>query len=185
MTTLFINGSSRKTGNTVALGNRVLAGIPHDTIHLIDHRLNFDYDQRETGQPQRDLTDDYEGLMTTFAAADDIVLGTPVYWYSMSGQLKVFMDRWFDSKTNGFSFAGKRVYLLVVGVDDPQHKASGIAPAVRDSCEWLDMAFMGSATVIGDGPDDVRQLPDLPAAALAVRETLLKHATVSRETSAD
>ncbi|MFC6289738.1 flavodoxin family protein [Levilactobacillus angrenensis] len=162
MTILLINGSPRKHGNTATLGERFLHDYPHTTIHLADHPLHFVQDHRDTALPQRDTTDDYEQLMTTFAQADDIVLGTPVYWYGMTGQLKVFMDRWFDSYTNDFDFAGKRVYLLVVGADAPQTKALGITQAVQHSCEWLKMTFQGTATVTADGPGDVAAMTDLP-----------------------
>lgn len=64
MTVLFINGSPRKTGNTAALGERLLHQVPHTTWHLTDYALHFEHDQRETGRPQQDLTDDYEQLMT-------------------------------------------------------------------------------------------------------------------------
>lgn len=180
MKTLFINASSRNTGNTNAFGERVLEGIPHDTLHLIDYQLNFERDQRDTGDPQLDTTDDYEALMTQFTAADDIVIGTPVYWYNMTGQLKVFMDRWFDSKTNGFPFAGKRLYLLVVGADEPETKATAITDSIKQSCDWLEMTFMGTATVTADGPTDVASMTDLPANAQALRQVLVM--TVSRET---
>lgn len=162
MPVLFINGSPRKHGNTVALGERFLSDTPHTTLHLTDYQLNFIQDYRDTDHPQLDTTDDYETLMTTFAAADDIVLGTPVYWYGMTGQLKVFMDRWFDSYTNDFDFTGKRIYLLVVGADQPQTKALGITQAVQHSCEWLKMTFQGTATVTADGPNDVATMTDLP-----------------------
>lgn len=171
MTVLFINGSPHKTGNTAALGERLLHQVPHTTWHLTDYALHFEHDQRETGRPQQDLTDDYEQLMTQFATFDDIVLGTPVYWYGMTGQLKVFMDRWFDSYTHDFPFAGKRLYLLVVGADQPQIKATGITQAVQYSCDWLHMHFQGATVITADGPDDVRQLTTLPAsyAALAAK----------------
>lgn len=163
MTILFINGSPRQNGNTATLGERFLHNLPHTTIQLAAHDLHFVQDHRDTDLPQQDLTDDYEQVMASFAQADDIVLGTPVYWYGMTGQLKVFMDRWFDSYTNGFAFAGKRVYLLVVGADAPQAKALGITQAVQHSCEWLKMTFQGTATVTADGPDDVAAMTDLPA----------------------
>jgi len=163
MTILFINGSPRLHGNTVALGEHFLQDRPHDTVNLAEHQLNFVHDYRDTDHPQQDLTDDYESLMTTFAQADDIVLGTPVYWYGMTGQLKVFMDRWFDSYTNDFDFSHKRVYLLIVGADQPQTKALGIIQAVQHSCEWLKMSFEGTATVTADGPDDVREMTDMPS----------------------
>jgi len=174
MTVLLFNASARKQGNTATLGERLLTGIPHTTIHLMDHHLNFVQDNRDTDRPQEDPTDDYEMVMTQVAAASDIVLATPVYWYDMAAPLKVFMDRWFDSYTNGFPFQGKRVYLLVVGADQPEIKAAGIANAIRYSCEWLKMDFRGVATVTADGPNDVAEMSTLPASFDALRLNLEK-----------
>ena len=174
MTILFINGSPRRHGNTAALGERLLRDCPHITRHLADYRLNFVRDDRETSGDQRDLSDDYETLMhQDFAPASDIVLGTPVYWYDMTGQLKVFMDRWFDSFTHDFPFADKRLYLLIVGADQPAQKATGITTAVRESCAWLKMDFRGVAIVTADGAHDVAARPTLPTDCLALRHQFL------------
>lgn len=172
MTTLFINGSPRKHGNTATLGARLLRDLDHTTIHLTDYRLNFEQDQRETNRPQVDRSDDFESLMALVRASDTLVLGTPVYWYGMTGQLKVFMDRWFDSYTANFPFANKRVYLLVVGADQPETKAAGITQSVRDSCEWLQMDFRGTITVTADGADDVANRSQLPAAFDRIRNEI-------------
>mgnify|MGYP003364991179 FL=1 len=177
MSILFINGSPRRQGNTATLGNRLLTGIPHTTLSLADYQLNFEQDQRETKQPQRNLTDDYEQLMTTyFAPASDIVLGTPVYWYGMTGQLKVFMDRWFDSFSHNFPFADKRIYLLIVGADQPEIKATGITQAVLNSCDWLKMNFCGTGIVTADGPQDVANLVTLPANCQTLRQKIQTNA---------
>lgn len=48
MPTVFINGSSRKRGNTAILGERFLDNFPHQTYHLVDYRLNFVHDHRGT-----------------------------------------------------------------------------------------------------------------------------------------
>ncbi|NLR09850.1 MULTISPECIES: flavodoxin family protein [Lactobacillaceae] len=173
MTILFINGSSRRHGNTATLGERLLANYPHVTRHLTAYQLHFVQDYRDTPHAQCDPHDDYEALMHhDFANASDIVLGTPVYWYTMSGQLKVFMDRWFDSFRQDFPFAGKRVYLLIVGADHPEHKATGIVDAVRYSCDWLQMDFQGASIVTADGPHDVATLPTLPTSCRALQHQL-------------
>ena len=174
MTILFINGSPRRHGNTATLGERLLTDCPHTTRHLTDYTLHFVQDDRETDRDQRDTSDDYEAFMRTdFARASDIVLGTPVYWYGMTGQLKVFMDRWFDSFSHDFPFAGKRVYLLIVGADQPERKATGIADAVCASCDWLQMDFRGTGIVTADGAHDVAARSTLPESCLALRRQFL------------
>ncbi|MDT6979446.1 NAD(P)H-dependent oxidoreductase [Levilactobacillus zymae] len=173
MTILLIDGSSRPNSNSAAFGERLLVGLPHQTIHLASAHLNFEHDYRETNHPQGDPSDDYDHLMAQFLAAETIVLSTPVYWYNMSGQLKVFLDRWFDSFTHGVSFAGHRLSLLIVGADDPVHKAQPvIEQSVKLSCDWLKMTFLGTATAVADLPGDIQKLPTLPADAQKLRQIL-------------
>lgn len=55
-------------------------------------------------------------------AADLLVLATPVYWYSMSGPMKDFIDRFSNlmngpNKKLGETLYGKRVMLLSTGYD--------------------------------------------------------------------
>lgn len=44
MTTLFINGSPNKNGNTVALVKRLLRNQEYETLHLTDYKI-YDYGQ--------------------------------------------------------------------------------------------------------------------------------------------
>ena len=59
--------------------------------------------------------------------SDIIVLGTPVYWYGPSAQLKIFMDRWFAFSHPEYlsKMKGKKVILVApfeeedISVADP------------------------------------------------------------------
>ena len=44
MTTLFINGSPNKNGNTVTLVKRLLRNQEYETLHLADYKI-YDYGQ--------------------------------------------------------------------------------------------------------------------------------------------
>jgi len=52
---------------------------------------------------------------------ENIVFATPVYWYSMSGLMKVFFDRLTDlvtvKKITGRELKNKSIFLLSVGND--------------------------------------------------------------------
>ncbi|USC68966.1 flavodoxin family protein, partial [Staphylococcus aureus] len=41
--------------------------------------------------------DDYEQLLIKVLESDIIIFSTPLYWYSMSASLKLFIDRWTES----------------------------------------------------------------------------------------
>ena len=85
---LFINTSRDPNGNTYKMGEAFLAGVPHDTLFLNDYKIY------QLGQHYDDdrLTD----VLAATEQADTIVIGTPVYWHTMSGTLKTFIDRLYE-----------------------------------------------------------------------------------------
>lgn len=76
MTTLFINGSPNKNGNTVALAKKLLGDQSFEMLHLADYKI-YDYGQ--------DFSDDqFEEVLAKLFEADTIVIGSPVYWHSIN-----------------------------------------------------------------------------------------------------
>ncbi len=65
--------------------------------------------------------DAFAAIIARVLHHDTLVLATPVYWYSMSGLLKTFMDRLTDlittAKPLGRQLRGKRLFVLAVGTD--------------------------------------------------------------------
>ncbi|MFM0772380.1 flavodoxin family protein [Streptococcus suis] len=85
MTTLFINGSPNKNGNTVALAQKLLANQEYETLHLVDYKI-YDYGQ--------DFSDDqFEEVIQKVFAADTLFIGSPVYWHSINGLVRKILDR--------------------------------------------------------------------------------------------
>ena len=59
---------------------------------------------------------------------DTIIFATPLYWYGMSGHMKNFVDRWSQSlRDTSLHFKekmkGKKMYVVIVGGDNPKLKA--------------------------------------------------------------
>lgn len=111
-----ILGSSRKDGNTRVLTDAVLRHLNDaQLIDLSDLTIApYDYDHADT-------RDDFLPLAEMMAQSTAIIFASPVYWYSMSAQMKVFFDRLTDlTKTHkalGRSLAGKTAYLVATGAD--------------------------------------------------------------------
>lgn len=64
--------------------------------------------------------DDFSALIYKILESDLLVLATPVYWYTMSGVMKIFLDRLTDLldgelKPLGEALNGKKVQLLATG----------------------------------------------------------------------
>ncbi|MFS9161150.1 flavodoxin family protein [Streptococcus oralis] len=105
MTILFINGSPNKNGNTVALAGKLLGNQAYETLHLVDYRI-YDY-----GQEFSD--DQFEEVLAKLFEADTIVIGSPVYWHSINGLVRNFLDRQYGRVED--QLIGKDLYFIFQG----------------------------------------------------------------------
>jgi multimeric flavodoxin WrbA len=91
MKKILIVGSSRNDGDTLSLTNKLIEKSGWDLINLNDYNFSY-YDYKHENR-----NDDYLTLMREIIEKYDILIfATPVYWYSMSGIMKVFFDRLTD-----------------------------------------------------------------------------------------
>ena len=89
-TTIALFASSRRHGNTGRLMDRVAAELQIDVVDLGDKNITaYDYEHRNR-------SDDFETLIRRVLEFDQIILASPVYWYSMSPPMKLFIDRFSD-----------------------------------------------------------------------------------------
>ena len=96
-------------------------------------------------------------LYPKLLAADAIVIASPVYWYSMTAQMKLCIDRWYALESgNDFELAGKRLALLMVYGDEDLYTSGGITVVytLEGICRYVGMNFNGivhgTAMDIGD-----------------------------------
>jgi len=88
--TIAIIGSSRRNGNTGKLIDRIALDLNIEVIDLTSLNMSaFDYEHNN-------LDDDFLPLMDHILKHDNIIFASPVYWYAMSAQMKVFVDRLSD-----------------------------------------------------------------------------------------
>lgn len=96
---LIISSTPRVDGNSDVLAKKfaqgaIESGNTVEIINLRDYKLNYCigcYSCHKTGKCI--FNDGMNELHTKLLNANVIVFATPVYFYSMSGQLKVFIDR--------------------------------------------------------------------------------------------
>lgn len=114
--------------------NLVICAASHDNSSILralkDHLIFINYDLIELHKlkiehyryNQKNITqDDFLNIVNKMIKANNIVFATPVYWYSMSGRMKVFLDRFTDlittSKPLGRALAEKTTFLFATGSD--------------------------------------------------------------------
>ena len=139
MRTAIVVGSARENGNTAQLSQALTSKIPATLFNLCDYKISpFDYEFNHTN-------DDFLKLMKELIGFDRIILASPVYWYSASGVMKTFLDRFSDllkvNKDLGRKLKGKPVALIATGCD--KVSAPCFEEAFRLSFAYLGMTYQG------------------------------------------
>lgn len=149
MNTLIILGSSRKDGDTAKLARVLQEKSNWDSIDLNAYEISYyDYEHQNAN-------DDYLPLMREIIAHyDTLVFATPVYWYSMSGIMKVFFDRLTDlltiEKDLGRSLRGK--YMAAISCSGGNHLGEQFWLPFAETANYLGMDFIqGTHTELADG----------------------------------
>lgn len=152
------NGSSRYPGNSSMVVKAVFQDRDFEEFQLKDFNISHYEDYRETELKYKSVNDDYGYLIDKFLNGDVVVFISPVYWYGISGTMKVFIDRFSESLKKIPDFRqrckGKKIVLIVIGGDNPEDKAEIIITQFKYICEFLSMslchAFKGEAELSGD-----------------------------------
>ncbi|MDO5977573.1 flavodoxin family protein [Flavivirga spongiicola] len=137
---VIIQGSSRSHGDTSKIVNYIATNNNIDVVDLYTKNIgHYDYDYKNEG-------DDFIGLITHIVETyDTIIFATPVYWYSMSGILKVFFDRISDliriHKDTGRKLRGKNMAMISCSNHDDLKK--GFSMPFVESANYLSMLYLG------------------------------------------
>jgi multimeric flavodoxin WrbA len=139
--TALVIGTSTRNGNTWKVVQAANANLRLPVFDLADLRISyFDYDSRN-------LDDDFIPTMEKLVEFDTIGLVSPVYWYSVSAQMKTFIDRFSDllgpRKDLGRKLRGKGIFLMANGSTD-RSVPDTMEGMVKLTAEYLGMRYLGS-----------------------------------------
>lgn len=139
MKTIIILGSSRRNGDTVKLTEFVQEKTNWALVNLSDYDISYyDYEHKNA-------KDDFLPLMEKIVLEyDQFIFATPVYWYSMSGIMKVFFDRITDlvtiRKDLGRALKGKQ--MAVLSSSGGNNLGEQFWLPFSYSAEYLEMSFI-------------------------------------------
>ncbi len=163
---LVVLGSPRRNGNSAALAGKIITGLESqgvetETIHL--HRLDISPCQACYACQKKDskgcaIDDDMQSLYPKLIEAKAWVLACPVYWFTMSAQMKIFMDRLFGLVAYGRDpFRRKRI-AVAMSYGDKDPFASGCVNALRafqDAFGYTGSKIMGMVYGSAMEPGDI------------------------------
>ena len=150
-----ISSTPRKGGNSEVLAQQFAAGARdagHDVtyVNVRDLNLKFCIGCMVCQKTHSDcvLSDGMKDLYAKIQHADVLAFATPVYYYSVCGQLKTFLDRLNPLYVRENSF--RDVYLLATAAEDEDFAVDGSVTAVQGWCDCFDdVAIKGVLRGVG------------------------------------
>lgn len=137
---VIIQASARLNGNTQKVVDFLNNDNNFDVITLADKNIShFDYEFKNSD-------DDFFLLIKNIVEKyNTIIFATPMYWYTMSGHLKVFLDRISDllvhHKELGRKFRGKKMGFISNSADND--RPNGFEMPFEKSADYLGMEYLG------------------------------------------
>lgn len=172
---LFLNAATREpgvTGNTETLARRAAEQLPEGTtqtwLRLADWPLPPFVDLRHSAGVYPMPEGPARALLDATLAATDLVLVSPVYWYSVPASLKLYFDHWsawmrvpeVDFKTR---MADRRLWVVTTSGD--RAKAKPMFESYRLCAAFMAMRFAGALWGKGGPPGAVNADAQALAAA--------------------
>ena len=156
MKIVIVNGSPRK-GNTVTAINAFASGASAHEIEIIDaDKLNIS-GCKGCGACQCHkgciATDDTNPTIDKIASADMIVFATPVYWWGVTAQMKLVIDKCY---CRGAQLKGKKTGLISIGgADTSSIQYELIRKQFECMAEYLNWETVFSKSFSANGVSDL------------------------------
>ncbi|WP_405784175.1 flavodoxin family protein [Streptomyces sp. NBC_00859] len=171
---LFVLGSARMDGNTELLARAAAEQLPGDTeqrwLNLAQLRLPDYSDSRLAPGSRPDGESDEVLLREATVAATDLVIASPLYWYSVSSSTKRYLDywsKWLSTPDAGFRarMSGRTLWGVTVMAHREEVVAEPLALTLHHTAAYMGMRFGG--VLLGNGSRPGQVLTDERAAARA------------------
>jgi multimeric flavodoxin WrbA len=166
---LFVLGSARRDGNTELLARRAAENLDAEQrwLWLEDLPLPVYRDTRHAEDKHPAPTGNEQLLLDATLDATDIVIASPLYWYTVSASTKQYLDHWTAwMYLPGVEFKPRMREKTLWGVSvlsDEREQADPLVGTLRLTADYLNMRWGGVLLGNGSRPRDV--LTDAPALA--------------------
>lgn len=167
---LILTTSLRHGSNSDALAEQFAkgaedAGHSVETVSLRDKNLQFCRGClacQNTGTCV--IKDDVAPLLDQIRTADVLVFATPIYFYEMSGQMKVLLDR--TNPLYPVEYAFRDVYLLATAAEPEERAVDGAVDGLNGWIACFEKVRL-AGVVRGVGADAPSKIQDNPALSQA------------------
>ena len=178
-------GSPRKKGNSITLAEQVIKGAESvgaavEKIYLHDQNIapcQACYACQKPDSQGCAIDDQMQPIYRKLIKADGWVIASPVYWFTMSAQTKLFLDRCFALPAyKKDAFAGKRI-VIAMSYGDSDPFISGCVNALRtfqDAFRYAGAEIVGMIYGSAEEPGEIKANLTLMQEAEALGQKLAK-----------
>jgi multimeric flavodoxin WrbA len=171
-------GSPRKKGNSAVLAKQIIYGVKSvgakvETVYLngLDIKpCQGCYACKKKNSTGCAVDDDMQSLYPKLVESDAWVIASPVYWFNMSAQTKIFMDRcfalWNDDPERNPIYRKRIAIAMSYGDSDPF--SSGCVNALRsfqDAYRYAGAKIVGMVYGSAEKPGEIALNAELMAEA--------------------
>ena len=160
---LFLLSSTRRLGNTEQLAyyaaHHLPAHVEQQWLYLLDHPLPDFVDLRHSGV-YPPPSGNARLLLEATMQATDLVLVSPLYWYSLSVPAKLYLDYWSAwLRAPGLEFrtkmTGKTLWVITAS-SGPRPEAQPLEDSLKLSANYMQMHWGGMLFGTGSRPNDIQ-----------------------------
>lgn len=157
LVTAFI-GSARTNGSTHWILNRLIDGFNKfkDENMLINKVDLYNYEIKPIAREFMESNevhihnDGMKELIPMILTSKVIILATPIYWHSVSGIMKNFMDRWYDfSDAKGnLNLDAKGIAVVTAHANPSNSMTYPVFKMIEESSKHCNMVYLGGVNTI-------------------------------------
>lgn len=149
---LFMNCSPNKNGNTYQIGEKILANKEHKVLQMADYKIS------QYGQVYED--DQIGEVFKEIEKVDTIVIGAPIYWYTVGGILKTFIDRLY-LLPEAEVLKGKKLYLFAQGTKPDEATKNSVTFLANRVATLMGMELKVVVTDTSDGNEIIAKIKEI------------------------
>ena len=198
MKIIAINGSPRKNWNTDTLLKKVLdgaeaAGAETEMVYLYD--LNFKGCKscmacklKKEPRPNRCiLRDDLTAVLDRVHEADAVVLGSPIYFSEVTGEMRSFFERFlfqylnYDDYSKVLSPAKKTAWVFTMNIPEALFDDFGYTALFQRYENWMKLYFGHCETLLATDTMQVKDYSRYHLAGFDAKAKQLRHETIFPE----
>ncbi len=163
---LIISASPRKHGNSDLLCDRFAEGAREngndvEKVFLADKNIAYCHGCGVCNTSHKCVQkDDMAEMLDKMANAEVIVFATPVYFYSMDGQMKTFIDRTVPRYTE---FVNKDFYFILTAADTEKANLNRTMETFRGFTEDCLEGAKEAGIIYGTGAWQIGEIKNTPA----------------------